>query len=213
MMLLPAVLIPSGGSPADHLPLPRRPLYDPTEVVYLGGGEAYDGGSFITYTSRRGWSDKDICDPSKSGRPVEEIVTFFQTWLFWGLLTDVLRIPIHERHLVGQNKWGQLVITTKHLPELILRWFNRDQYLSPKAQKKYAMRVDRNLWCLCSVLDWWGLCGTSPFDHWTNTYLVMLGEYLAVGYKMVYRKASCLPFQMTDVGSLAVSDWYSANRR
>jgi hypothetical protein len=30
---------------------------------------------------------------------------------------------------------------------------------------------------------------------------------------MVYRKASCLPFQMIDVGSLAVSDWYSANRR
>ena len=99
-MLLPAVLIPSGGSPADHLPLPRRPLYDPTEVEYLGGGEAYDGGSFITYTSRRGWSDKDICDPSKSGRPVEEIVTFFQSLYFDGLIATNIFHPKHRKSML-----------------------------------------------------------------------------------------------------------------
>lgn len=213
MPLLPAVFIPSGGTPADHLPSPRRPAHDPIEIPYPGAGEEYDGGPFLTYPSRRGWTEKDIYNPKNSGKSTREIDSFFQTWFFWGLLTDVLRMPIHESDLVRGNKCGQQVITTKSLPALMLKWYDREQYLSRGAQEKYALRVDNKLWRLCNVLNWWNLHGTTPFDQWAATYLIMFGEYLQVGYKVVYPKASALRFQVTGIDSPTPPKWFSINRR
>jgi len=211
----PAFFTPSGlgGTPADHLPSPRRPTHDAVEILYLGGGGNYDGGSFLTYPSRRHWTEKDISDPKKSAKSSREIDSFFQTWFFWGLLTDVLRMPVHESDLVKENKIGQQVITTKSLPQLMHKWYDRDQFLSCRAQEKHALRVDKNLWRLSNILNWWNLNGTTPLDQWAATYLVMLGEYIQAGYKAVYNKASGLGSQATGMDSLNVPDWFSANRR
>ncbi|RDL30357.1 Uncharacterized protein BP5553_10235 [Venustampulla echinocandica] len=213
MPLLPAVFIPSGGTPVDHLPLPRNPTHPPIEIPYIKEGEEYDGGPFITFPSRRGWTEKDICDPKNSGKTARETVAFFQTWFFWGLLTDILRVPVRELDLVRENKCGQKVITTFRLPQLILKWYDRERYLSRKAQEKYAMRVDKNLWRLSNILSWWALHRTAPFDQWTALYLAVFGEYIQSGYRIVYQKAGGLPFLGTETDLSTVPFWLSANRQ
>ncbi|EWZ83155.1 hypothetical protein FOWG_13086 [Fusarium oxysporum f. sp. lycopersici MN25] len=120
-MSYPAVLVPAGGTPVDHLSIPRRPTHNPPEMVFLGQELTFDGGSFIGYPSRKGWAEKDVYEPGSSGKSREEIVGFFQIWFFWGLLEDTLRIRIHESNLAKENALGQQVISTRDLPGLVQR--------------------------------------------------------------------------------------------
>jgi hypothetical protein len=143
---------------------------------------------------------------------MEEIVGFFQIWFFWGLLEDILRIRIHESSLVKRNALGQQVISTKDLPDLVRSWYDRDQYLSPKAKENHAKRVDKNLWHMSNILGWWNLHETSPFDQSAFLYLVILGEYLQATYKAIYLKASGLT-QLTDVLEGTTPNWLRDHRR
>jgi len=188
-------------------------MHPPIEIPYVREGEEYDGGPFITFPSRRGWTEKDICDPKNSGKTAREIAAFFQTWFFWGLLTDILRVPIRESDLVRENTCGQKVITTFRLPQLILSWYDRERYLSRKAQEKYATRVDKNLWRLSNILNWWALHNTTPFDQWMAFYFAILGEYLQKGYKIVYQKALNAYVLGAGADLLTVPDWLSTNRQ
>jgi hypothetical protein len=58
--LLPTVLVPTGGSPADHLLSPGNPVHKPLEVLYLRADQEYDGDSFLTYPRRRGWTTDNV---------------------------------------------------------------------------------------------------------------------------------------------------------
>jgi hypothetical protein len=111
------------------------------------------------------------------------------------------------------NKNGQQVITTRALPDLIIRLYDRDQYLSHKAQKRHAMRVDRNLWRLCNILDWWNVHKSAPFDEPTLLYFVMLGEYIQGVYKLVYSGESYKSLEMAALDSFTAPEWWSHNRR
>ena len=52
----------------DHLPSPQNPAHPPVEVPFLCGALKYDGGLFLTYPHRRGWSSEDLINPSKIQR-------------------------------------------------------------------------------------------------------------------------------------------------
>ncbi|EWZ33804.1 hypothetical protein FOZG_13498 [Fusarium oxysporum Fo47] len=200
-MSYPAVLVPAGGTPVDHLSIPRRPTHNPHEMAFLGQELTFDGGSFIGYPSRKGWAEKDVYESGSSGKSREEIVGFFQILFFWGLLEDTLRIRIHESNLAKENALGQQVISTRDLPGLVQRWYDREQYLSVKAQTKHAKRVNKNLWHMCNILSWWDLYGIPPFDQSDLLYLVMFGEYLQTSYKTARHPTSLL---IIDVGPASI---------
>lgn len=101
-----------------------------------------------------------------------------------------------------------------NLSGLIKNWYTREQHLSHRAQKKYAAQVDQNLWRLCNILDDWTLHQNAPFDEWTTIYFSMLGQYIEVAYKIVYRKAVENREQMASFKSLpCLPKWYSINQR
>ena len=76
---------------------------------------------FLTYPRRKYWRDEDILRPNSSGRSKAEIASFLQRWLFFGLLSDILRTPIKRSDFVIQNEKDEAVLTTKRLPQLIER--------------------------------------------------------------------------------------------
>jgi hypothetical protein len=107
-----------------------------------------------------------MSDPENSGKTPNEVASFFQSWFFFRLLTDVLRMSVPALDFVRINVNGQSVITTKNLPEYIFRWINREQKLSPKAQEKYVERVNKALWHMHTIFNEWWLFANVPFDPW-----------------------------------------------
>lgn len=78
-------------------------------VPYLGE-ETWDGGDFFGYPERRGFRVRTW--------PREKILQLMQTWLFFGLFTEVMRlaeIKFDREAFVGQDDQGKY-ITTKALP-------------------------------------------------------------------------------------------------
>ena len=147
----------------DHLVLPEgaKPFI---VVAYEGEEEFYydkDRGNFLEFPKLRGWAEEEVwAQPPQSenllGGIVEgeedrrrsptEIDTFFQTWLFFGLLIEVFALSdIHVTtqdflvpftlRTVHKPQKAHLVTTAK-LPSLIVQWRqknSRDKSIFDKA--------------------------------------------------------------------------------
>ncbi|KAG2068779.1 hypothetical protein BDR04DRAFT_1102676 [Suillus decipiens] len=103
----------------DHLLLPAG--VSPYIMVPYICTESYDGGDFFTYPERKGWA-KNIESNDFSRRSPSETNAFFQTWLFFGCLTEVLKaggvkVDTNEFIDIKSN-----TVTTKKLQQLISQW-------------------------------------------------------------------------------------------
>lgn len=170
--------MPRVGLPIDHLPLPREWKYDPPVWPFHCEGEEYDGGPFLEYPARQGWSEADILDPGSSDRSDEEIGCFFQNWFFFGLLSSALREPIKVSDFVDEDESGQRVITTKNLPDMIMTWLRQDDLLPQQTQEIHAVALDQSLRCMGNILSHWVRDSLGPFDPWITSYVTMFGEYM-----------------------------------
>lgn len=86
----------------EHLPSPLHSLHDDQTKVPYVCHKSYDGGPFLTYPIREGKGYVLPAASSSSGQlpfwqheklyptPKEELESFFQTWLFFGLLHEIL---------------------------------------------------------------------------------------------------------------------------
>ncbi|KUL87468.1 hypothetical protein ZTR_04606 [Talaromyces verruculosus] len=128
----------------EHLPLP-----DGVEPFIIVPYEApktnrYDGQGFLDYPQRCGWTEEqlrggddttkeDYLDANgfKKKGSDDEVEQFFQTWLFFGLLIEFLKIGgVHvqtEDFLVDANTEGDnpdmpKMVNTSKLPQLLLKW-------------------------------------------------------------------------------------------
>jgi hypothetical protein len=114
----------------DHYVLP--PDVDPYIVVpcKCSAELPYDGGDFFTFPARSGWTDDQVRGSDEfGGRNPLEIESFFQSWLYFGTLTEVsklLGLPITiEDFITRENNDAETVITTKGLPLLFQGWSDR----------------------------------------------------------------------------------------
>lgn len=102
------LLIPEG---ATHIPVPYKCT------------EPYDGDDFMTYPFRKGWTVEQLKGADDYGdRSPASVEAFFQTWLFFGFLTEVFKIAgfqISQDDFVDSERG---VVTTKKLPALFLEW-------------------------------------------------------------------------------------------
>jgi Heterokaryon incompatibility protein (HET) len=109
-------------------------------VVRYHGTEDWDGGDFLTYPQRKGL-DISIWEPVDSqaeidtgGRSFQDISSFLQVWLFFGLLESVLRIKIPREDFTRQTETeadgGEIVITTTKLKRYLEDWRHRITRLS-----------------------------------------------------------------------------------
>jgi hypothetical protein len=123
----------------DHLPLPQdavpfiiAPYEAPVELWY-------DGLGFLGFPQRRGWTEEqlrggddlskdDYLDKNgfKSKGTNYQVEQFFQTWLFFGLLVEVMKVGgiyvSTEDFLRQQGEIKAKIVDTSGLPALLLQW-------------------------------------------------------------------------------------------
>jgi hypothetical protein len=130
----------------EHLPLPEG--VEPFIIVPYEAPQKdwFDGQGFIDYPQRCGWTEEqlrggddttkeDYLDANgfKAKGSEYEVEQFFQTWLFFGLMIEFLKIGgVHvqtEDFLVDANMEGDnpdmpKMVNTSKLPQLLVKWRN-----------------------------------------------------------------------------------------
>jgi hypothetical protein len=117
----------------DHLP--NFGASAPIEVPYVGN-EAYDGHGFQGYPDRKGWDTANLLRLTFDGRTHEEAASFLQTWLFFGLLFEVIPIDVRMDDFLKLTEDGRSVITTECLSRYIRDWRQHAQGSSPEQNQK-----------------------------------------------------------------------------
>src|SRR5215471_17037450 len=112
----------------DHLP-PVEDPYKPIRVPYLGGKE-YDGLDFGRYPLRQNLQVDLLVSGNLQGHTAIEASQFLQTWLYFGMLHEALRLVEFDRvnlnGFIGSDEKSQIrFITTHQLPELLRNWHQR----------------------------------------------------------------------------------------
>ena len=122
----------------EHLPSPLHSLHaDQLKVPYVCN-KVYDGGSFLTYSVREG---KDHILPAASSSPgqlpfwqherlhptpKEELESFFQTWLFFGLVHEILADLCSPQDFIRASQEApHKVISTSNLISITETWVSK----------------------------------------------------------------------------------------
>jgi len=109
----------------DHLILPEG--VEPYITVPYKCIVPYETGDFLSYPQRKGWTQKHLCgDEDFGGRSPAEVEAFFQTWLYFGMLLEVLKAAgVQATTEDFIDRGAEVVVTTKKLPELLREWKKR----------------------------------------------------------------------------------------
>ncbi|KAK6076219.1 het domain protein [Seiridium cupressi] len=102
--------------------------------------EAYDGLDFAGYPLRKGWRQTSSGPLELRGRSLASQAAFFQTWLFFGVLKEVLGHSFAEQDFVRDG-----YVATAKLPIYTRDWYNRWQTLSDVDRKSAYLTVQRCL--------------------------------------------------------------------
>lgn len=97
----------------NHLPRYKNSKLPQIEVPYLCK-EPYDGLEFKDYPKRKGLELKTIDLDGTVEK--DEADAFLQTWLFFGVLSQTLQVPIRNEDFVTIDPDGTSVLTTVALP-------------------------------------------------------------------------------------------------
>ena len=122
----------------EHLPSPLHSLLDGQIEVPHVCRKSYDGGPFLTYPIREGKGYVLPAASSTSGQlpfwqheklhptPKDELESFFQTWLFFGLLHEILG-DLHspQDFIRASQEAPDKVISTSKLISITEAWVSR----------------------------------------------------------------------------------------
>lgn len=145
----------------DHLPVVPNRIVRGLETVPYVCEKAYDGGPFLTYPIREG---KPEITPDEAGMPDtvlpfwqyekrhptpnEDFEAFCQTWLFFGLINELLGNNCNSADFVRPDKAGDSrVISTSQLLGLVEHWVKSIE------DGSYAMTYEHAAKCLRLTFD------------------------------------------------------------
>ena len=168
----------------DHLPIPAEPNYPPLEVPFLGYG--YYGGPFLTYAHREGITRADIYRRSPISKPRAQVSAFLQSWLFFGLVTEVLQREVCTDDFVCTNDKGNKLLTTARLPELTLEWIQYVRSLSDDKHEAFET-TQSYLAEARSVLLHLSVLSPELLDREVSISLAAVGEYLTAATSAAYQ--------------------------
>lgn len=114
----------------EHLPPVANP-YEPIQIPYLGGPE-YDGLDFAGYPTRQNWDTDRLLVGDIQGRTAIEASQFLQTWLYFGMLHEAIRIEESDMADLSvfirlDSETQRAFITTSSLNEIMSTWLQRLQ--------------------------------------------------------------------------------------
>ena len=106
----------------DHFPLPKNKQHIRVPNAILEEYSHGDGG-FLAYPHRKHWSQEELLGKrSFGGRSSAGVQAFFQTWLYFGCVIEVLRITGVESTTTDFLDTDKRFVTTKNLPSKIREW-------------------------------------------------------------------------------------------
>ncbi|KAK4498833.1 hypothetical protein PRZ48_009343 [Zasmidium cellare] len=170
----------------DHLPAPSNPTAPLPEVPYLCEEEPYDDGDFLAYPARIGLPNLGSVDEAvilrawESRNPFDdrEVEEFLQTWLFFGMLHELLgkhglydvedyvevkedgKKCLHTRNLMGRLRgwtesvqgWGEDEKATelKHLQTCLLLAREGNYFILADHHSKCTRAI---VWSISTILE------------------------------------------------------------
>ena len=178
----------------EHLLRPTSvPLPPPANIPYICQNE-YDGGPFLTYPDRIG---KSYAVPNPGFKPAylpywqheqhnptpkQELESFFQTWLFFGLVNEVLGEVCSQNDFIRviNDEKSSKDITTTQLLFAVDRWVQK--VLNDESKQSY----DHVAECLCLANA--ALQVARPtFDSNLLIVLASIGEILEYATNKAFR--------------------------
>ena len=151
----------------DHLPCPTSAMGREKIIVPYVCQEEYDGGPFMTYPSRMGNLPNLYIGGSFAGQfpysqqmeldslPVRELESFYQTWLFFGLIHEILGslyVPEDFIYSCGDQGDYTKAVSTSNLLITLQEWIARIQADPPNPSVTYS-HVVQCLWMLHAALN------------------------------------------------------------
>lgn len=108
----------------DHIPIPSHATH--TEVPYLCTEEYHNNQGWSDFPRQKRWNKSELleCDDI-GGRTEHELISFLQTWLFFGLLFETCKIigqRVQMSDFIAKTPSGKKIITTKLLPQILKNW-------------------------------------------------------------------------------------------
>jgi hypothetical protein len=183
---------------SQHLSLPGPPSASCNMVVpifqdtrWLGG--EHDGYARVPFEKylelnrvRRGSENGPKIFRRLSSEPLAKL----QCLMNFGLLEAVMEEKIHESKLIRVNSSGEQVLTSEHLPDLLLRYRNRikkrqgdDRANIPDACRKWARRIQATFTHANDILS-------SELFSW---------KYFRIGRSSVFSIAGLEPLVLADI--------------
>ena len=127
-------------------------------------GRIYDGSDFLEYPKTLGWDVEWLTnwDWIKRGKCLQEVHSFLQAWLFFGLLEHVMGMPILASEFIYEGADGKEYITTAPLSGYAERWKRRDYASIKDDDKKEILRTTTPYLQMANrvVLSLWQRFGT-----------------------------------------------------
>ncbi|KAI4089326.1 MAG: hypothetical protein LQ344_005458 [Seirophora lacunosa] len=179
----------------EHLHLPKNVVTPgPGPVPYMCTKD-YDGGPFLTYPAREGKSSV-LDDVSERRRllpntPTADLEAFLQTWLFFGLLKEILGdLFVASQFICVDLSSGssQRQLNTTSLNSIVQDWLNRLQASSDSNHQKEA-QYDHIAQCLrlTSVLESNVYVYRPDFNYQIMACLTSVGELLSIATEKAYQ--------------------------
>jgi len=132
----------------DHLDHPKHNAHQAFRIPCLARDYVKPPStSFLEYPTSDGWSTERLCRGDKHGRHTVEVAAFIQTWLFFGLLSEILQTEIrvcdYVRHVAYPETFGVSLpyISTQALPLHISQWRRRQMRTPQSSKDVYAKSV------------------------------------------------------------------------
>src|SRR5271170_1556226 len=180
----------------DHIPCSESDLWQHVRVPFFCQ-ENYDGLAFSDYPLRKGWQDTNSSAINFAQRSQEEYSAFLQTWLFFGMLVEVLGVSVAMEDFVQDNQ-----VTTRRLSKYTLQWYERLLHMSEDCRQECHRRAQQ---CLMKARDY---CFTlldetkpdCPLSPEVRLSIRILGESLSQTKHWIWRSMlGCDPTGYIDV--------------
>ncbi|MCJ1267073.1 hypothetical protein MMC22_006958 [Lobaria immixta] len=147
----------------DHLSLPNDPVSVEFDRVDFVCREKYDGGPFLTYPLRKGRAYmvpavghvSYLVHERLHPTPTSELEAFLQTWLFFGLLQEILGELYSHEDFVLQDEAASsptTVVSTSKLLALMDTWIRSIAMIDPNRRISYH-RISECLWLARTTLQ------------------------------------------------------------
>lgn len=103
----------------DHIKVPSNPAHPHPKVAFLV--HEYQGGPFQGYPERCGIPSRGYHETFWNDVPSESAAPVLQSWLFFGLLEEVLEDKVRIEDFTYEEN-GEKYLTTRRLPGRIEKW-------------------------------------------------------------------------------------------